>query len=157
MWVLREAEVRYRTGLRLDGKRPTLGRIGSSRDVAAMALACDDAMGLYSSLQERFVVLGLSAKNQPVGWSCIGKGSLTTCPVSPSDVYRFLLMVGAVGCILLHNHPSGDPTPSADDVALTDRLRKAGDLVGVRVLDHIIIGRGRHFSFLDAGLFHGSL
>ena len=58
----------------------------------------------------------------------------------------------AAAIILVHNHPSGDPTPSAEDIAITQRLRQVGDLMGVRVLDHVVIGHGRYVSFADEGL-----
>ena len=70
-------------------------------------------------------------------------------------MFRNLLRETASGVIFVHNHPSGEPTPSPEDVALTARLRQAGDLLGIRVLDHIIIASEGYFSFLDAGWMHG--
>lgn len=67
-------------------------------------------------------------------------------------MFRALLREAAAGVVFVHNHPSGEPSPSADDVALTERLRRAGELLGVKVLDHVVIGREGYFSFLDAGL-----
>ena len=74
------------------------------------------------------------------------------CAVVPGDVFRSLLREAASGVIFVHNHPSGDARPSAEDCALTARLIEAGALLGVRVLDHVIIGREGYFSFLDRGL-----
>ena len=73
-------------------------------------------------------------------------------PVVPGDVFRNLVREAAAGVVFAHNHPSGEPTPSAEDIALTERLRRAGDLLGLRVLDHVILGHEGYFSFLDAGL-----
>ncbi len=122
-------------------------RIGSSRDVdAAMRprLAREPA--------ERFVAILLDAKNRPAGEVEVAVGSVSACPVSPADVYRAVLREAAAGVIFVHNHPSGEPSPSPDDVALTARLLQAGELLGVRVLDHVIVAREGYFSFLDAGM-----
>ena len=126
---------------------PRGARIGSSRDV-------DAAMRprLAGADVEHFVAIALDAKNRPIGEIEIARGGLSACPVSPADVFRALLREAAAGVVFVHNHPSGEPSPSADDVALTERLRRAGELLGVRVLDHLIIGREGYFSFLDAGL-----
>lgn len=125
-------------------------RIGSSRDVdAALRPRLADAD------VEHFIAIALDAKNRPIGELEIARGSLSACPVSPADVFRALLREAAAGVIFVHNHPSGEPSPSADDLALTDRLRRAGELIGVRVLDHVVIGREGYFSFLDAGLMGG--
>ncbi|MCZ7678700.1 MAG: hypothetical protein M5U28_07985 [Sandaracinaceae bacterium] len=126
---------------------PRGARVGSSRDVdAAMRprLAAADV--------EHFIAIALDAKNRPIGEIEIARGGLSACPVSPADVFRALLREAAAGVVFVHNHPSGEPSPSADDVALTERLRRAGELIGVRVLDHLVIGREGYFSFLDAGL-----
>ena len=69
----------------------------------------------------------------------------------PRDVYRPAILEAAAALVLVHNYPSGGPTPSAEDLAITKRLREVGELVGVRVLDHVIIGRGRYVSFVDDG------
>lgn len=126
---------------------PRGARVGSSRDVDAALrprLAAADV--------EHFIAIALDAKNRPIGEIEIARGGLSACPVSPADVFRALLREAAAGVVFVHNHPSGEPSPSADDVALTERLRRAGELIGVRVLDHLIIGREGYFSFLDAGL-----
>lgn len=122
-------------------------RIGSSRDVDAALrprLAHADV--------EHFLAIALDAKNRPMREVLVARGGTSACPVAPADVFRALLREAAAGVVFVHNHPSGEPTPSSDDVALTDRLRRAGELLGVTVLDHVIIGREGYFSFLDAGL-----
>lgn len=126
---------------------PRGARIGSSREVDAALRP-----RLAGADVEHFVAIALDAKNRPIGEVEIARGGLSACPVSPADVFRALLREAAAGVVFVHNHPSGEPSPSADDVALTERLRRAGELLGVRVLDHVIIGREGYFSFLDAGL-----
>lgn len=95
---------------------------------------------LADSLVERFGVLSLDAKHRPIGWDVISVGTLDATWVHPRDVFRVAIQQNARAIIVAHNHPSGDPSPSPDDVALTDRLRAAGVLMGIDVLDHVIIG-----------------
>jgi len=122
-------------------------RIVSSRDVDAAFRP-----RLADLDHERFLAIALDAKSRPIRELEIARGGLSACAVAPSDVFRALVREAAASVILLHNHPSGEPSPSAEDVALTERLARAGELIGIRVLDHIVIGREGYFSFLDAGL-----
>lgn len=75
-----------------------------------------------------------------------------SCPVDPSLIFREATIKNAVSVILIHNHPSGDPTPSKEDIRLTYRIVEAGDILGIEVLDHVIIGDGRMTSFKESGL-----
>jgi len=100
---------------------------------------------------EIFKVVLLDAKNTVVKETTISEGSLTLSVVHPREVFAFAVRESAAGVIFLHNHPSGDPTPSLEDQQLTDRLSAAGRLLGIRVLDHLIIGDGRYVSFADEG------
>ncbi|MCB9594959.1 MAG: DNA repair protein RadC [Sandaracinaceae bacterium] len=122
-------------------------RISSSRDVDAAFRA-----SLADLDVEVFCAVALDAKSRPIRAIEIARGGLTACPVAPADVFRALIREAAASVIVLHNHPSGEPTPSAEDVALTERLARAGELIGIRLLDHVVIGREGYFSFLDAGL-----
>jgi len=121
--------------------------IGCSTDVAeSMRPRFLDAS------REHFFALALDSRQRLTSEILVAIGSLTACAVSPADVFRLLLREPAAGVIFVHNHPSGEPTPSREDVTLTERLRQAGSLLGIKVLDHVILGHERHFSFLDAGL-----
>jgi len=96
---------------------------------------------MNGQLQEHFYVILLNTKNKMIDAPIlVHKGTLNSCPVTPSDVFRPAITKGARSVILLHNHPSGDPTPSSDDVALTSRLMHAGTLIGINIMDHVIIG-----------------
>jgi DNA repair protein RadC len=101
--------------------------------------------------KEVFFVLLLDAKHKKLREARISEGSLTASVVHPREVFAPAVRESAAAVILVHNHPSGDPSPSPEDVELTRRLRQAGDIVGIRVLDHVIVGAERHFSFVDAG------
>jgi DNA repair protein RadC len=102
--------------------------------------------------KEHFLAIALDAKSRPISEMIISVGSLSVCPVSPSDVFRAVVRENASGVIFVHNHPSGEPSPSPDDLALTERLVAVSELLGIRVVDHVILGDPEHFSFLDAGL-----
>jgi DNA repair protein RadC len=101
---------------------------------------------------ERLDVILLDTRNQVIDRVEIYKGSVSTAQVRTGDIFKHAVRKNATAMIVVHNHPSGDPTPSPDDVAVTRELVKAGDLMGVKVLDHIVIGQGRHVSMKERGL-----
>jgi DNA repair protein RadC len=101
--------------------------------------------------REEFVGLYLDAKNGIVGLHTISIGSLPHTIVHPREVFKAAILVNASAIIIAHNHPSGDPTPSQEDRLLTSRLESAGSLMGMRLLDHVVFGRGRYVSFADQG------
>ena len=102
--------------------------------------------------REHFAVLLLNTKNHVLGMPDVSIGSLSASVVHPREVFRAAIDHAAAAMILLHNHPSGDPAPSNEDRAVTSRLVKAGKIMDIPVLDHVIIGRERFFSFKDKGL-----
>lgn len=102
--------------------------------------------------KEVFLALLLDAKNRLIKEVQISEGSLSASIVHPREVFAPVLKESAAGVLFVHNHPSGDPTPSREDIEITERLKKIGDLMGVRVLDHIIIGNGAYVSLADRGL-----
>ena len=102
--------------------------------------------------REVFAVLLLNGKNRIDAMSIISVGTLTASLVHPREVFRPAILLGASGIVAVHNHPSGDPKPSQEDLQITRRLVEVGKLIGIRVLDHVIIGQGCHFSFADEGL-----
>lgn len=82
----------------------------------------------------------------------VSEGSLNQSIVHPREVFSPAVRESAAAIILVHNHPTGDPTPSREDIEITRRLRDAGDMMGIRVLDHIIVGDGKYHSFSDRGM-----
>ena len=140
----REALLSYRPGGRKLG-----GTINDSRSAAAHVR---HAIG--EPMVEHFVAVAMDSRNRTLGWSTIGVGSLAACPVDLCQLARFAVLSGARGLVLGHNHPSGDPAPSGDDIAITERAISALRLLGVQVLDHVIVADGSDgfFSFLDAGI-----
>jgi DNA repair protein RadC len=101
--------------------------------------------------QETFWVLGLDVRNGVVDEIEVARGSLTGVEVHPREVFRPLIRQAAAAAVVVHNHPSGDPEPSPADVGLTRRLRAAGRLLGIPVLDHVVIGGDAYASVMESG------
>src|SRR5216683_2052321 len=118
---------------------PGVGRGKAARVVAALAV-------------EEFHVLALGSQSQVLGDLLITRGILNSSLVHPREVFRAAIAEAAAGVIVVHNHPSGDATPSADDRAVTRQLVDAGRLLDVPVYDHVIVGGDRYVSFAEAGL-----
>ena len=104
---------------------------------------------LCGLLQEVFIVIALDARNAVLSHVEVARGSLTAVEVHPREVFRPLIRLAAAGAVVAHNHPSGDPNPSQHDLALTRRLRRAGDLVGIPIIDHVVIGAAGYSSIGD--------
>jgi DNA repair protein RadC len=134
------------------GRRAAAAPLGSESPVRDAAAVYGHFRGRLPQLErEVFYVLLLDGKNRAQGEVLVSEGSLTTALVHPREVFAPAIREAAAAVILVHNHPSGDPTPSAEDRALTERLRQVGELVGIRVLDHVVIGRGRWASLAEEG------
>ena len=101
--------------------------------------------------RECFHVVLLDVRGRLLKVVQVAEGSLTQCPVSPRDALRPAVREGAHGVVFVHNHPSGDPAPSAEDADLTERLRAAAELVGVLPRDHVIVAASGYYSFVEAG------
>lgn len=102
--------------------------------------------------QEVLIVMMLDGRNHLLGEQTISKGTVGATLVTPREVFVEALKYHAVSLILIHNHPSGDPTPSECDREITERIYKAGELLGIRLLDHIVIGDQKYVSFREQGL-----
>ena len=107
---------------------------------------------LRDEKREFFFAVYLDARNRLIGECEISRGSLVASLVHPREVFRPAIRMAAAAIICVHNHPSGDPGPSAEDVAITRRLHEAGRTLGILLLDHVIIGDGDYRSFVDRGL-----
>ena len=96
-------------------------------------------LDIRNSDREKFIVLHLDARNRVIAHEIASIGSQSASIVHPREVFKAAILKGANSIILAHNHPSGDPAPSRDDIDLTHRLREAGNIVGVEIIDHIIV------------------
>lgn len=101
--------------------------------------------------RERFVAVYLDTRNRPIAVHDAHVGTCDSSPVHPREVFGPAVALAATSIVVAHNHPSGDPTPSAEDRAVTERLRQAGELLGIPLLDHLVLGDQRYFSFAEEG------
>ena len=122
-------------------------RIASSRDIADHFIP---RLGTHPV--ESLWVVGVNAKNVPRVVHCVARGGVENCAVAVRDVVRVPVLNACSAFALVHNHPSGDPAPSADDIALTERVARAGELLGICLLDHVVVAATSYASFLDMGL-----
>jgi DNA repair protein RadC len=106
----------------------------------------------YDPAKEAFVVLVLNTRRRIIGHNLITLGSLDTCFVHAREVFRPVIVAAGHAAILMHSHPSGDPTPSEADIRVTRDLIRAGQLLKIEILDHVIVGE-RHLSLREAGYF----
>ena len=141
--VLAAIELGRRTLTRAPSARTLLG---SPQDVAAYLLP-----GHGSGSVEQFGIVLLDTKHRVIRTAVLSVGTLDASLVHPREVFRTAAEHGAAALVLFHNHPSGDPTPSGDDIALTKRLAEAGVLMGIEVLDHLVLADSKYFSFKEAG------
>ena len=130
----RLTEVRYRPGQPL-------------RNGGDVARVVHDSV--RGSSKESFFVLLLDAKHRIISFRVVSTGHLRAAPVHPREVFVPAIREAAAAIVVAHNHPSGDPSPSAEDRRVTERLREVGELVGIELLDHVVVGTQRYYSFAD--------
>ena len=147
--VLAAVELGRRTLVREAAERP---RLGTPRQIAALLLP------QYGARQvEHFGVVMLDTKHRMLRVRIVSIGCLDSTVVHPREVFREATAASAAAIVLFHNHPSGDPGPSPDDVALTARMVRAGEVMGIDVLDHVILADQRYFSFAESGQLPGAI
>lgn len=102
--------------------------------------------------RELFCILNLRSKNQVINMNIVSMGTLNITLVHPREVFKSAILSNAAGIMLIHNHPSGECSPSKEDIEVTKRMAEAGDLMGITVLDHIILGEQEYYSFRETGM-----
>ena len=107
---------------------------------------------LQNETKEKLIAVNLDAKNKIICFEVVAIGSVSTIFARPMEVFRTSILVNASSIVLVHNHPSGEPRPSGDDIAFTKKLKRISDDLGLRFCDHIIIGFNNYYSFADEGL-----
>ncbi|WIG41987.1 RadC family protein [Bacillus toyonensis] len=101
--------------------------------------------------REHFIVVALNTKNEPVSINVCHIGSLNSSIVHPREIMKVAILSNAASILVAHNHPSGSVTPSPEDIQVTERLKKAGELMGIELLDHLIIGDNTYLSLKEKG------
>lgn len=123
--------------------------IRSPQDCRDMAV---EVMNMENITNEHFIIATLNTKNEVTGFHTVFVGSLNASIVHPRETFQRAILANAASIVAFHNHPSGDPEPSREDIAVTKRLDEAGQLLGIQLLDHVIIGsNGRYTSLKEAG------
>jgi DNA repair protein RadC len=133
--------------------RRTVAHAGCTRvQMTSPRTAADYLLPLYGNRPvEQFGVLLLDTKHRVLRSTVLSIGTLDASIVHPREVFREAVAGGAAAIVLFHNHPSGDPEPSREDTRLTERLMAAGALMGIDVIDHVILGDARYFSYREKG------
>lgn len=134
----------FELGRRALGAPEQRERIANADDLHALL-----APRVAGLAQEVFIVVGIDIRNRLVDIVEIAKGGLHMVEVHPREVFRPLIRMAAAGGLVAHNHPSGDPTPSLEDIALTRRLREVGGVVGIPIVDHVVLASGAFCSIAD--------
>jgi DNA repair protein RadC len=143
---IKQIEARYRREMvREDAPAWVSMRFTSPRQVFEMFY------DLRLEVKEHFIALHLDGKNRIACLDRVSLGSLNQSIVHPREVFKTACMSSAAAILLIHNHPTGDPSPSREDLDITRRLKEAGDLLGIKLIDHIIIGES-YLSFVEQGL-----
>ena len=135
--LVREGSILYQTR-----------RISSPKDAVGIG-----QQFLEDADREQVIVCCLDTKNQPLSISVVSMGILNSSLIHPREIFKTAILTNAASLILYHNHPSGETEPSTEDINITMRIKEAGDLIGIELIDHIIIGsEGRYLSLKEEGL-----
>lgn len=144
--------VQLKAGIEL-GQRLAKARLPETEVIRSPHVAAELLMEQMRYLQkEHFVCLFLNSKNHIIAQETLSIGSLNATIVHPREVFRAAIKCSSASVICAHNHPSGDPSPSEEDILMTKRLSEAGEIVGIDILDHIVIGDGKFVSLKEQGL-----
>jgi len=146
MKSIKKVELRARMIRVAELKVPYNITINGPQQVAKAAMSILDGED-----QEVFLTFMLNIKNKILGYTEVARGAVDFCPVDQRAVFRAAVIVGASGIVAAHCHPSGDPEPSIDDRTMTERLVKVGEVLGIKVLDHVIVGCNGFVSMAEKG------
>lgn len=134
-------------------------RIASAKPIEKIHLSCPQDVAdflmprLRYAAKEQFVVILLNNKNKVIGTEVVSEGSLSSSIVHPREVFAPAILHHAAAIMVAHNHPSGDPKPSIEDEEVTRQLLRSGKVLGIPMIDHVIIGDGNYYSFLENEAF----
>lgn len=151
--------IKYKTRLTEDKRVALEKEVCVNRpDIVGVIRSPEDAnnvatsfMRLHEESEEYLYMICMNTKNKIIGVFELSHGTVNSSIFSVREIFQKALLANAVNIILMHNHPSGDPTPSREDVVVTERAKEAGKLIGIDILDHIIVGDGRYCSLKERG------
>lgn len=141
MHYVREVKVRYTRKIK------TKTEIRSAKDVANFVRT----KILQDNSKEHVVLLCLDGSHSVAAYNIVSIGTATSAPVHPREVFQAAILAGSVSIVLVHNHPSGSIEPSPEDVKITEQLKQAGKVLGIKLLDHVIVADHSHYSFQECG------
>ncbi len=136
--LIREVTARY------TGPARRLDQVTEPADVARFVRSV-----LQGDAREHFLAIFLDGRNRPCAWQRVSTGTATASLVHPREVFQPAVLVGAVSLVIAHNHPSGDPVPSPEDASVTRRLAEAGQILGIHLVDHVVVGEPGFVSMRD--------
>lgn len=138
--IIREVAINYRS------EKPLNDTLKGPESVAHFVRAI-----LPDNSREHFIALYLNASHKVIAYSVVSTGTANATLVHPREVYQAAVLLGAIALIVTHNHPSGDVTPSSEDFKVTRQLKEAGEILGIRLLDHLVVAEANYFSFNEDG------
>lgn len=139
--VVREMEIKYK------------GRARKMQIVDSPNAIFKFVRGMIAwNTQEKFIVLNLDIKNMVVGWTITGIGTINETLIHPREIFKSAILCNAASIIAVHNHPSGSLVPSGQDIMATERLKKSGEILGIKLLDHVIVTDLGFYSFKEEGM-----
>lgn len=139
----------YKTSIKLVRETTTQYNNASIKNITDIIKLIDNIEDIKNNDVENVYIICLNNKSVPVNYSLIAKGTINTSMIDPKTIFKTILLSNASAFIMVHNHPSGDPTPSKEDYKMTNILKQASDLLDIKFLDHIIIGNGNYISCME--------
>lgn len=140
----------YKTSIKLVRETTTQYNNTNIKNITDIIKLVDNIEDIKNNDVENAYIICLNNKNVPVNYSLIAKGTINASMIDPKTIFKTILLSNASAFIMIHNHPSGDPTPSKQDYEITNILEKASKLLGIKFLDHIVIGNDNYISCMEA-------
>lgn len=140
----------YKTSIKLVRETTTQYNNTNIKNITDIIKLVDNIEDIKNNDVENVYIICLNNKRVPVNYSLIAKGTINTSMIDPKTIFKTILLSNANAFIMVHNHPSGDPTPSEEDYKMTNILKQASDLLDIKFLDHIVIGNDNYISCMEA-------
>ncbi len=140
----------YKTSIKLVRETTTQYNNTNIKNITDIIKLIDNIEDIKNNDVENVYIICLNNKSVPVNYSLIAKGTINASMIDPKTIFKTILLSNASAFIMVHNHPSGDPTPSKEDYKITNILKQASDLLDIKFLDHIVIGNDNYISCMEA-------